>query len=52
MVCKRKECNWAVLSFMHHPSDSIESQRERDLEEKRWMQRLSSIVPQGLNLMD
>ena len=41
-----------VLSFMHHPSDSIESQRERDLEEKRWMQGLSSIVPQGLNLMD
>ena len=42
----------SVLSFMHYPSDSIESQRERDLEEKRWMQRLSSIVPQGLNLMD
>ena len=23
-----------------------------DIEEKRWMQRLSSIVPKGLNLMD
>ena len=34
-----------VLSFMHHPSNSIESQRERDLEEKSSMQL-------GLNLMD
>ena len=42
----------SILSFMHHPSDTTSSQRERDIEEKRWMQRLSSIVPKGLNLMD
>ena len=30
-----------VLSFMCHPSDATPSQRERDLEEKRWMQCLS-----------
>ena len=42
----------SILSFMHHPSDTTSSQRERDTEEKRWMQRLSSIVPKGLNLMD
>ena len=42
----------SILSFMHYPSDTTSSQRERDIEEKRWMQRLSSIVPKGLNLMD
>ena len=42
----------SILSFMHHPSDTTSSQRERDREEKRWMQRLSSIVPKGVNLMD
>ena len=41
----------SILSFMHHPSDTTSSQRERDIEEKR-MQRLSSIVLKGLNLMD
>ena len=42
----------SVLSFIRHPSDTTASQRERDSEEKRWMQRLSSIVPEDLNLMD
>ena len=37
---------------MCQPSDTTASQREWDLEEKRWMQRLSSIVPKGQNLMD
>ena len=41
-----------ILSFMHSASDSPLSQQERDREEKRWMHRLSTIVPKGLNLMD
>ena len=41
-----------ILSFMRNPLDSNMSQGERDLEEKRWMHRLASIVPKGLNLMD
>ena len=45
----------SVLSFMHHPSDSIESQREHNLEEKAPIPQGptgSHRVPQGLNLMD
>ena len=38
----------SILSFMHHPPSTAASQRERDMEEKRWMQRLSSIVPKVL----
>ena len=41
-----------ILSFMRNPPDSNMSQGERYLEEKRWMHRLASIVPKGLNLMD
>ena len=37
---------------MRNPSDTTASQREGDSEEKHWMQRLSAIVLNGLNLMD
>ena len=37
----------SILSFMHHPSDTTSSQRERDIEEKRWMQRFFLYCPEG-----
>ena len=42
----------SVLSFIKAPADSSAGQTERDREEKRWIHRLQSVVPQGLNLMD
>ena len=42
----------SVLSFIRSPPDTKAGQSERDMEEKRWIHRLSSVVPRGLNLLD
>ena len=42
----------SVLSFIPAPPDTKAGQTERDKEEKRWIHRLSSVVPRGLNLLD
>ena len=42
----------SVASFIKSPPDTYESRTQRDREEKRWMPRLCSITPKGLNLMD
>ena len=41
-----------ILSFINSPPDSTNSKLLRDKEEKRWMRRLTTIMPSGLNLMD
>ena len=38
--------------FIRSPPDTKPGQTERDTEEKRWIYRLSSVVPRGLNLLD
>ena len=38
--------------MLRNPADSRSGQIERDREERRWIHRLASVVPQGLNLMD
>ena len=42
----------SILSFLRPPPSSRVSQELRDKEEKRWIHRLSSVVPRGLNLLD
>ena len=42
----------SVLQFIRSPADSKDGRAERDLEEKCWINRISSIVPRGLNLLD
>ena len=42
----------SVLSFIQSPPDTRAGQTERDVEEKRWIHRLSSVVPRGLNVLD
>ena len=42
----------SVLSFIRALPDTESGQSERDMEEKRWIHRLSSVVPRGLNLLD
>ena len=42
----------SVLSFIHQQPHTSASQLARDTEEKRWMNRLGTILPQGLNLID
>ena len=41
-----------ILSFIPSPPESVESKIHRDKEEKRWMRRLTTIMPAGLNLID
>ena len=41
-----------ILNFIRSPPDTRSGQSERDTEEKRWIHRLSSVVPRGLNLLD
>ena len=41
-----------VLSFIHRQPQTQAAQLMRDAEEKRWMHRLGTILPQGLNLLD
>ena len=40
----------SVLSFIRAPPDTKAGQAERDMEEKRWIHRLSRVCPRGLNL--
>ena len=42
----------SILSFIKNPANSRAGQIERDREEKRWIHRLATVVPKGLNLMD
>ena len=42
----------SILSFIRAPPNTKAGQAERDKEEKRWIHRLSSVVPRGLNLLD
>ena len=42
----------SILSFIRAPPDTKSGQTERDMEEKGWIHRLSSIVLRGLNLLD
>ena len=42
----------SVLQFIRSPPDSRDGKLERDREENRWINRMSSIVPRGLNLLD
>ena len=42
----------SILNFIHAPPNSRASQDLRDIEEKRWIHRLASVVPRGLNLLD
>ena len=49
-ILKRFEIT--IVSFIKSPADSSLSKQLRDKEEKRWMRRLSTIMPSGLNLMD
>ena len=44
--------NITVISFIPSHPDSRDAKMHRDREEKRWMHRLQSIMPKGLNLMD
>ena len=41
-----------AYTIVHPPPNSKASQELRDKEEKRWIHRLSSVVPRGLNLLD
>ena len=42
----------SILSFFHPPQSSRVRQALRNREEKRWIHRMSSVVPRGLNLLD
>ena len=39
------------ISFIKNPANSKAGQFERDGEVKRWIHRLATVVPKGLNLM-
>ena len=41
-----------IASFIPSNPESRDAKQHRDKEEKRWMHRLQTITPQGLNLMD
>ena len=41
-----------VATFITLPPDTLEARTKRDSEERRWMRRLKTITPFGLNLMD
>ena len=41
----------SILSFICAVPNIKAGQSERDMEEKRWIYRLSSFVPRGLNLL-
>ena len=42
----------SVVSFIRAHPDTTESRHSWNREAKRWMHRLGSITPNGLNLMD
>ena len=45
-------CIFKILSHCEISANSRAGQLERDREEKRWIHRLATVVPKGLNLMD
>ena len=47
-----REFTITVMSFIKAPPESHLAKQLRDKEEKRWMRRLTTIMPSGLNLMD
>ena len=49
---KLKPFEITILSFIPSPPESVEAKLHRDREDKRWMRRLTTIMPSGLNLMD
>ena len=42
----------SILNFIHAAPNSRAGQELRDMEEKRWIHRLTSVFPRGLNLLD
>ena len=49
---KFKGMEISILNFIHAAPNSRAGQELRDMEEKRWIYRLASVVPRGLNLLD
>ena len=41
-----------VLEFIRAPPSSVKAQELRDSTERKWITRLNTLVPQGLNLQD
>ena len=41
-----------ILEFIRAPPSSVKSQELRDMIERKWITRLNTLVPQGLNLQD
>ena len=42
----------SVLHLIKTTSDSLEGRWDRDREERRWIARLKTLVPKGLNILD
>ena len=51
-ILKSNTFTITILSFVPTPPESMASKIQRDRLEKRWMHRLITIMPEGLNLMD
>ena len=49
---QKSDFSISVLSFIHQQPQTLVSQITLDTEERRWMHRLGTILPQGLNLLD
>ena len=47
-----KKLEISIISFIHAHPDSKNGKIHRDIMERKWMHRLGTILPQGLNLLD